>query len=68
MLCFACYAMLGRPLDQHLWAGGSKWGVSGTVSNIRRMLRVGRPCKFLVFVCIELQPVQGRYWIAGGSS
>ena len=34
---------LGRSLDWGLWAGGAKWGVSGTVPRNCRMLRVGCP-------------------------
>ena len=40
---------LGRSLDWGLWAGGAKWGVSGTIPRNRRMLRVGCPRYVLLF-------------------
>ena len=42
-LLLACLALLGRPLDWGLWAGGAKRRVSGMGVGNRRRLVVGCP-------------------------
>ena len=59
---------LGRSLDWGLWAGSAKRGVSGMVLSNRHMLRVGCPCNFFAYACIEFQTLQRRCPSSNGSS